>query len=58
MTQQEKQDLQAMLFAIYKKLLEIEARQKGQGVSLPAWSVIKDLQAEADKIKIELGKNG
>lgn len=48
----------AMLTAIYKKLLEIEANQKGKTVSLPSWSVIKDLRAEADKIKTELSKNG
>jgi len=58
MDNQDKQNIEAMLFVIYKKLLEIEANQKGKGVSLPSWSVIKDLRAESEKIKTELNKNG
>lgn len=58
MKEQDVQDIQAMLFAIYKKLLEIEDRQKGNGGTHPTWSVVKDLQKEADKIRNELKNSG
>ena len=60
MIDQEKQEVQAMLCAIYKKLLEIDDKltsSSTKATSRPAWSVLKDLRTEAEKFKAELSKN-
>lgn len=58
MIDQEKQEIQAMLCAIYKKLLELEDKVvKGNPpVGRNAQTVVKALRTEADKIKPELDK--
>ena len=58
MEKSESIEIKAMLGAIYKKLLELEYQMKHPtgGTSIPAWSALKDLERDAEKIRAELDK--